>query len=147
MCKIQCGNVLEVLSMKHELKVLGSYLELYYKFVTDRANTGSKICNSMSENTNSVNKINRLIVVGLGLIGSSLGLLLCAKGSVNQVIGLSRRESTLEIAINSGIVDHCVQSIEQITPKLGKRDMVVICVPTPSVAKVLVDIVPHLQKR
>ena len=100
----------------------------------------------MSENTNSVNKINRLIVVGLGLIGSSLAVAVRKRGLAREVIGLSRRQSTLEIALNSGIVDHCVQSIEQITPKLGKRDMVVIGVPTLSVAKVLADIVPHLSK-
>jgi 3-phosphoshikimate 1-carboxyvinyltransferase len=100
----------------------------------------------MSKKTNSVSKINRLVVIGLGLIGSSLTAAVRKRGLAKQIIGLSRRQSTLEIALSSGIVDHCVQSIDEIAPKLGKDDMVIIGVPTLSVSSVLADIVPQLSK-
>ena len=100
----------------------------------------------MSKKTNSVSKINRLVVIGLGLIGSSLAAAVRKRGLAKQIIGLSRRQSTLEIALSSGIVDHCVQSIDEIAPKLGKDDIVIIGVPTLSVSSVLADIVPRLTK-
>ena len=100
----------------------------------------------MSENTNSVSKINRLVVIGLGLIGSSLAVAARNRGLAHEVIGLSRRQSTLDIALDNGIVDNCVQSIDEIAPKLGKHDVVIIGVPTLSVSSVLADIVPQLSK-
>ena len=49
--------------------------------------------------------VNRLVVIGLGLIGSSLAASVRNKGLAKEVIGISRRQSTLEIALNNGIVD------------------------------------------
>ena len=50
--------------------------------------------------------VNRLVVIGLGLIGSSLAAAAREKGLANQVIGISRRTSTVEMALKMGITDH-----------------------------------------
>jgi len=81
--------------------------------------------------------VNRLVVIGLGLIGSSLAASVRNRGLAKEVIGISRRQSTLEIALNNGIVDRCVDNLEQIAGELGTGDIVVIGVPTLSVPKVL----------
>ena len=72
-------------------------------------------------NKNSVSEaiVNRMVVIGLGLIGSSLAAFVRERGLANQVIGISRRQSTLEIALKNGVVDDCAESLEQIVPELG----------------------------
>ena len=57
----------------------------------------------MSDNSMSATPIiNRLVVVGLGLIGSSLAAAAREKGLAREVIGISRRASTVEIAVKAG---------------------------------------------
>ena len=48
--------------------------------------------------------VNRLVVIGLGLIGSSLAASVRNRGLANEVIGISRRQSTLEIALNLSLI-------------------------------------------
>ncbi|MCS5587569.1 MAG: bifunctional prephenate dehydrogenase/3-phosphoshikimate 1-carboxyvinyltransferase [Porticoccaceae bacterium] len=88
--------------------------------------------------------VNRLVVIGLGLIGSSLAVAARQRGFANQVIGISRRQSTLEIALKNGIVDRCAESLGQIAAELGEGDIVVIAVPTLSVPSVLEESVSQL---
>jgi 3-phosphoshikimate 1-carboxyvinyltransferase len=90
------------------------------------------------------NVVNRLVVIGLGLIGSSLAASARNKGLAKEVIGISRRQSTLEIALNNGIVDRCADNLEQIAGELSEGDIVVIGVPTLSVPKVLQECVSLL---
>ena len=74
--------------------------------------------------------INRLVVIGLGLIGSSLAAVARKNGLAQQVVGISRRESTLEIALQMGVIDRAEPSLAAIAPELGAGDLVVIGVPT-----------------
>ena len=48
---------------------------------------------------------NRLVIVGVGLIGGSLGLAARARGLVREVIGFGRTEANLKVALERGIVD------------------------------------------
>ena len=48
---------------------------------------------------------NRLVIVGVGLIGGSLGLAARAQGLVSEVIGFGRTEANLKIALERGILD------------------------------------------
>jgi prephenate dehydrogenase len=48
---------------------------------------------------------NRLVIVGVGLIGGSLGLAARARGLVGEVIGFGRTEANLKIALERGIID------------------------------------------
>ena len=90
------------------------------------------------------NLVNRLVVIGLGLIGSSLAVSVRNKGLAKEVIGISRRQSTLEIALNSGIVDRCADDLSQVANDLKEGDIVVIGVPTLSVPHVLEDCITQL---
>jgi len=90
------------------------------------------------------NVVNRLVVIGLGLIGSSLAVSVRNKGLAKEVIGISRRQSTLEIALNSGIVDRCADDLSQVANDLKEGDIVVIGVPTLSVPHVLEDCITQL---
>jgi prephenate dehydrogenase len=48
---------------------------------------------------------NRLVIVGVGLIGGSLGLAARARGLVGEVVGCGRTEANLKIALERGIID------------------------------------------
>lgn len=86
-------------------------------------------------------RIQRLLVVGLGLIGGSLAKAARERGLCAEVIGSSRNTETLEKALANGVVDRVVTSLEDIAGELGKGDVVLIGVPTLTVP----DIVNQLQ--
>jgi 3-phosphoshikimate 1-carboxyvinyltransferase len=88
--------------------------------------------------------VNRLVVIGLGLIGSSLAASVRNKALAKEVIGISRRQSTLEIALNDGIVDRCAYDLSLVAQDLEAGDIVVIGVPTLSVPQVLQDCISQL---
>lgn len=48
---------------------------------------------------------NRLVIVGVGLIGGSLGLAARARGLVGEVVGFGRTEANLKVALERGIID------------------------------------------
>ncbi len=48
---------------------------------------------------------NRLVIVGVGLIGGSLGLAARARGLVREVVGFGRTEANLKVALERGIID------------------------------------------
>lgn len=94
---------------------------------------------------NSAPMINRLVIIGLGLIGSSLAVAAKEQGLAKTVIGISRRTSTLELALESGIIDRACQSLESVASELDKGDLVVIGVPTLTVPSVIADCHQHLK--
>ena len=87
----------------------------------------------------SAPQINRLVVIGLGLIGSSLAIAARQRGLAKHVVGISRRTSTLELALEAGIIDEARESLDEVAAELGPSDVVVIGVPTLTVPAVLKD--------
>jgi 3-phosphoshikimate 1-carboxyvinyltransferase len=84
--------------------------------------------------------VNKLVVIGLGLIGGSLAAGLKQRGACGEVIGIVRRPQTAETAIKLGIVDRACTSLQEIAPELGAGDVIFISVPTLAVDAILVDI-------
>lgn len=77
-------------------------------------------------------------IVGLGLIGGSLGLDLRALG--HQVLGVSRHEQTLKRAIERGVVDDASVNLTL----LAAADVVFICTPIHAIAPTVQQLIPHL---
>ena len=88
--------------------------------------------------------VNKLVVVGLGLIGSSLALCARQRGLAVEVIGVSRRSSTLDMALQAGVIDRAANSIAELAGELGRGDLLVIGVPTLTVPAVLQECKTHL---
>ena len=93
----------------------------------------------LNKTVNSKPAINRLVIIGLGLIGSSLAAAAKQLGLAETVVGISRRSSTLELALERGIIDQACESLKAISSDLGPGDIVVIGVPTLTVPAVLKD--------
>lgn len=90
--------------------------------------------------------INRLVVIGLGLIGSSLAKAARDRGLCQEVIGCSRSPETLVKAMKAGVVDRVVDSIEAVAGELGHGDLVVIGVPTLTVPVIVRQLQPLLSQ-
>ncbi|MCS5583223.1 MAG: bifunctional prephenate dehydrogenase/3-phosphoshikimate 1-carboxyvinyltransferase [Pseudomonadales bacterium] len=77
--------------------------------------------------------------MGLGLIGSSLAVAARKAGLAREVVGISRRTSTLDLALEMGVIDRAEESLAAIAPQLGAGDLVLIGVPTLTVPSILED--------
>lgn len=80
-------------------------------------------------------------IVGLGLIGGSLGLDLRSLG--HQVLGVSRKEQTCEQAIARGIVDDASVNMSL----LAAADVIFICPPIASIVPTVNQLIPHLSPK
>lgn len=77
-------------------------------------------------------------IVGLGLIGGSLGLDLRSQG--HHVVGVSRKPETCDRAIARGAVDNA-----SVTMTLMKdTDVVFICTPLAAMEATVLELIPHL---
>jgi len=85
--------------------------------------------------------INRLAIIGVGLIGGSLALALKGKGAVNQVVGYSRSEEARQQALELGIIDQTASSLED---AVKHADMVFVAVPMGAMATVFEGIADYL---
>jgi len=69
----------------------------------------------------------RLVVLGVGLMGGSLALAAKKAGVVGTVVGWSRKESTLQTALVNGVIDHAEADL---ATALKGADCVVVATPT-----------------
>ncbi|WOD41638.1 prephenate/arogenate dehydrogenase [Nodosilinea sp. E11] len=80
----------------------------------------------------------RVVIIGLGLIGGSLGLDLVGQG--HSVVGIARREETAQAAVAMGAVTEAATDLGLV----AGADMVFICTPIDAVVATAAAIVPHL---
>ena len=80
-------------------------------------------------------------IVGLGLIGGSMGLDLRSRG--HQIIGVSRQQATCQIALERGIADEAGVELKL----LSDAEVVVICTPIGAIASTIEQAIPHLDPK
>jgi len=86
-------------------------------------------------------QLGRVAIVGVGLIGGSLGMSLCARGLAKEVVGLGSRPENLRLALELGAVHRVAFSpAEGVTG----ADLVIIATPVSTVIPVLDQILPYL---
>jgi prephenate dehydrogenase len=85
--------------------------------------------------------INRLAVIGTGLIGGSFALALKQAKEVGTVVGAGRKQENMETARALGIVDEIASSVEQ---AVKGTDMVLLAIPVGQMAGVMQAIAPHI---
>lgn len=87
--------------------------------------------------TDSAAFINKLVIIGIGLIGGSLATGLKQRGGCREVIGIARNKQTCLDAVSLGVVDRAYDSLADIAAELQAGDVVFISVPTLAVDQVL----------
>lgn len=83
----------------------------------------------------------RVAIIGLGLIGGSLGLALKAAGA--EVSGYARRSETVSAALARGVADRCGSDMPS---AIKGADIIVIATPVLTVKDIFIEIAAHLPK-
>ncbi|MEQ1773863.1 MAG: prephenate dehydrogenase/arogenate dehydrogenase family protein [Burkholderiales bacterium] len=86
-------------------------------------------------------RINKLVIVGVGLIGGSFALALKKAKAVKRVVGVGRTRKNLNAALRLGVIDEI--SLDA-TEAVRDADMVLIGTPVGQMAGVMKAIAPHL---
>ena len=79
--------------------------------------------------TEAGSRIEKLVVIGVGLVGGSVALALKTAGRVGTVVGVGRGSANLELARSRGIVDHAVLIDADWTRELADADVVLLATP------------------
>lgn len=86
--------------------------------------------------------IERLTVVGVGLIGGSFARSLRDAGAVKTIVGVDSSRANLEQALSLGVVDEAAASVAE---GVSEADVVFISVPVCSIPEVLREAAPVLK--
>lgn len=84
----------------------------------------------------------RLVVIGLGLMGSSVLRAARQKGIVGQCVGVARRSATADRALDLGLVDEVFTSVEDVKPLESGTELMVVAVPVQQMADVFLSLKP-----
>ena len=85
--------------------------------------------------------INRLCIIGLGLMGGSLAAALKQRGAVKHVVATGRRDVSLKRGLEMGIIDSWTLDLAE---AVQGADIIVICTPTQVAEQTLADLKPLL---
>src|SRR5512137_785728 len=86
--------------------------------------------------------IDKLAVIGVGLIGGSLALALKAAGSVGEVVGIGRGRANLDTALKLKVVDSVTQ---ELAAGVADADVVFLATPVLTLGPVARQIMPYLK--
>lgn len=82
----------------------------------------------------------RLVIIGLGLIGSSLAAAVKQRQLPWEVIAFVRKQATADYALTERLIDDFVLSLDGVIPKLTAGDVIFIAVPVLSMSPVIEQI-------
>ncbi len=84
---------------------------------------------------------NKVALIGLGLIASSIAHAAKRGGLVGEITGYARSQDTRDIAREIDLCTVCETAAEAV----ADADLVILCVPVGAMASVMSDIAPHLK--
>jgi prephenate dehydrogenase len=82
-------------------------------------------------------KIDKLVILGLGLIGGSLALAARKAGITGEIVGWGRREPSLKKGLELGVIDSYTLVLEQ---ALKDASVVVVATPTQTAESLLIKV-------
>lgn len=77
-------------------------------------------------------QFDRAVIVGVGLLGGSIGMALRARKIAQKVIGFSPRGNSLASAVSLGAID---QSADSLAEACQGADLAIVCTPVQSIAE------------
>jgi len=89
-------------------------------------------------------RIDKLVIVGVGLIGGSFALAQKAAAAVGTIVGVGRGRVNLEEAANLGIIDRFVSLADDWTSELTTTDIVLVAAPVAQYPAIFRRMAPHL---
>ena len=86
---------------------------------------------------------NKVTIIGVGLIGGSIGLGIKNRHLAKEVIGVFRRKSTLKKALKYRAVDRGVMSVED---GVKDSDLIILATPVHLIPKLVKDVMKYAKK-
>ena len=90
-----------------------------------------------------MSRIERIAILGVGLIGGSLGLAWRRAGVAREIVGAGRNRETLEAAVDVGAIDRYTTNF---ITAIQDADLVVLCAPITTIVGWARDLAPHLKE-
>jgi len=87
-------------------------------------------------------KIEKIVIVGVGLIGGSVALRLRQADAVGEVIGVGRSSASLNEAMGLGVIDRALD----LTEAAALADCILIATPVRQMPEIFSAIAPHLRE-
>jgi len=85
--------------------------------------------------------INKLAIIGVGLIGGSIAKALKSAGLVGEVVGVNRSATNLATALEMGVIDHGTHSVVE---AVSGADLIVVATPVSTVVPMVAQFAPAL---
>lgn len=85
----------------------------------------------------------KITIVGVGMIGGSLGMAIKKNNLAKEVVGLSYQQKSLDAAIKNNAIDVGCTDIQQ---AVRNADLVILATPVDSIIKMLSAINPYLKR-
>ena len=82
----------------------------------------------------------KLVIIGVGLIGGSVALAARRAGLARQIVGAGRSGEALEEALRLGVIDAAASPADAVKD----ADLVLLAIPVGKMPEVMADIAPHL---
>ncbi|MGI9458230.1 MAG: prephenate dehydrogenase [Aeoliella sp.] len=82
----------------------------------------------------------QVAIVGVGLLGGSIGLALRERGLAAEIVGVGRHAEKLDRAAADGIID---RSETDLATGIGEAEVVVVCTPVEVVATTIAEVARH----
>lgn len=84
----------------------------------------------------------KIVIIGVGVIGGSLGMAACSRGLAEKVVGVDIDDGNLKLALESHAVDEITTGLEN---AVTDADLVVIATPVKIVEEIMNRIAPFLK--
>ena len=91
-------------------------------------------------------RIEKLVVIGVGLIGASCALALRRAGAVGKVVGVGRSRSNLDRALSRGIIDRAIMLGDDWAREVRDADFVLIAIPVAQYRETFAVLAPALRR-
>ena len=85
----------------------------------------------------------KITIIGVGLLGGSLGLAIKQAGLASHLAGYVRRESSIADCLKYGVVDSATSSLQEAA---AGADLIIFCTPLGQMLKLATDLVSHIRK-
>jgi len=92
--------------------------------------------------TNPAPLFNRLALIGVGLIGSSIARAARARGAVREIVASARSAATRRRVTELGLAD---QVVETNAAAVAGADLIIVCAPVGVCGEIAKEIAPHLK--
>lgn len=88
--------------------------------------------------------LNKLVIIGVGLIGGSFAMALRKAGMVKFIVGMGRNKENLRRALSLGVIDSIA---DEPASAMLDADLVMLAMPVGQTADIMAIIAPHLEPK